>query len=232
MSTTDLIWWVAIIGIQACLAISNRHSMGFLRAFLAAETFVGSVLLAIARIAGPWTYFYSWIAGTIIHHGLCAFLMWSLFDFVRLRGLPNRQNRWPVVLLGLASLMLGLYYASRSYGIIQHSAFRMVRPMDHALSFAIGCMIAGLPFYAIYVSASIPKHVNLVIAGLAIYEFSYAGLLGSAISAHPKVLSHAVDCVYLVSLFLWSQSLRSKRPSVAAERLPSAPNLEENLGSQ
>lgn len=228
----DVAWCVAILGIQAYLAICNRHSVGPLRAFLAVEVIMGVPLLAIARIAGPWTYFYSWIAETVIHHGICAFLMWNLFAIVRLRGLPTRQNRWPIALIGVVSILLGIHFAKASYGAIYDSAFRLVMPMDHALSFSIGCMVAGLPFYAVYVSAVIPRRVNLVIIGLAIYEFSYAGILGSTISKHPKALSHAVDFVYLISLFLWSQSLRSKSPSAAAERLPPAPNLEENLGSQ
>lgn len=217
MSTTDLLWWVVIICIQAFLAVSNRHSLASLRAFLAAESIMGAILLAIARIAGPWTYFYSWAVGTIIHHGFCAFLMWSLFTVIRARGLPNRQNLWPPVLMGSASLLFGLYYASVSYTLICDSAYRLVMPMDLALSFGIGCMIAGLPFYALYVSAVVPRHINLVIAGLAIYEFSYAGLLGEAVKAHPKALSHVVDFVYIISLFLWSKSLRSKGPIVAAE---------------
>lgn len=217
MNTTDMLWWVVIICIQACLAISNRHSLASLRAFLAAESIMGVALLAIARIAGPWTYFYSWVAGTVIHHGLCAFLMWSLYTVVRLRGLPSRQKMWPVVLIGAVSLLIGFHYASLSNGLIRDSAIRLITPIDHALSFSIGCMIAALPFYAMYVSAAIPRHINLVIAGLALYEFSYAGLLGAVISYSPEALSHAVDFVYLISLFLWSKSLRSKGPIVAAE---------------
>jgi hypothetical protein len=216
-NAADILWVVAVIGIQAALAISKRHSLASLRAFLLVQAIIGAALLAIAIIANPWHYFYSWIAGTVVHHGLCAFLMWDLYTVVRLRGLPTRQGIFPIALIGLASILSGFYYANDSYRIIQDSAYRLVMPLDHGLSFSVGCMMAALPFYAMHVSAVIPKHVNLVIAGLSIYAFSYAGLLGHAIKAHPKMLHHAADFVYFISLFLWSKSLVSKGPLVAAE---------------
>lgn len=219
MSTTDLLWWVVIIGLQACLAISNRHTLSSLRAFLVAESILSATLLAVAKIANPWHYFYSWIAGTVIHHGLCAFLMWSLFAVIRSRGLPTRQNRWPIALLGIVSLAAGIYFAIAAYGIIEPGAFRMVVPLDHGVAFSIGCMMAGLPFYMVYVSARIPRSLHMALAGFAIYEFAYAGLAGAVISAHPRMLNHAVDLVYLLSLFLWSKSLYSIRPLEAAEPL-------------
>jgi hypothetical protein len=222
MSSSDLIWWAAILLIQAILANSKTRSLGFLRAFLGVEATMGAILLTIAKAGGVWTYFYAWIAATVIHHALCAYLVGSLFTIVMRRGLPGRQSPVPLFLMSIVSMGLGLRFAEASYSLLHCAPARLIFPMDHALSFAIASMVAFLPIYSIAISATIPSAVKLIIGGFAIYEFAYVGWVSSVIVYNRIFLPHAVDIVYLASLVCWFIAIRSKRPKVVEERIPIA----------
>lgn len=222
MSSADLIGWTGILLFQGYLATRNTSSLGFLRAFVGVEAAMGVALMAIAMAGGMRTYFYAWVGSTVLHHALCAFLVTSCLTIVRRRGLPGRQSPLPIYLIMAVSFVLGLHFAGASYHLLRCPDQRLIYPMDHAFSFAIASMVAFIPIYSIAISATIPTGVKLVIAGFAIYEIAYVGMVSSIIVYNRIYLPHAVDLVYLVSLVLWFIAIRSTRPKAAEERIPIA----------
>lgn len=217
LTLLDAVLWLLIIGIQAMLAMSKGRGLGFLKAFLAAESITSSVLFVIIRCAGPWTYFYSWCADAIVHHALCAFLVSQIYTIIRQRGIPSRQSLIPVYIMGALSLMAGLHFAGLAAKILTSPLVRLVLPLDHALSFSLLCMICFLPAYCIVIASSIPSRLYLVIGGFAIYEATSAGMTSVWITSLRFTAQHAAEFAYLISLFLWFVALRSKSPKVAAE---------------
>lgn len=219
---SDLAWAFGIPALQ--ILVSIRSGITSLRVFLFTLALSGIILamIGITFPEGSLTYFYAWIAGTVLHHGLCAFLLANLFTIVRRRGLPSRQSVLPLYIMCSGALMLGFHFAGISYGLLHCDPARLIYPMDHAFSFAIASMVAFLPLYSIAISATIPTNVRFVIAGFAIYEFAYVGMVSSVIVYNRIYLPHAVDLVYLVSLVLWHTAIRSKHPEAAEERSPIA----------
>jgi hypothetical protein len=200
--------WLAIIGMQAILAIKGR-GLDFLKHFLAAQSVMGCILFTINCLAGHRAYLYSWCSATVVHHGLCAFLTYRLYLVVRERGLPSRQSPVPIYIMAAGALLIGLRYAGVAAALITNATVRLVLPLDHAFSFAVVCLLSVLPLYSAVISSTIPKQIYLVIAGFALYEATYAGKVGFWITSHVFVAHHAADFAYLISLSLWYLALNS-----------------------
>lgn len=203
--------WLLIIAVQAVLAGHKGRGLGFLKVFMGAQSVMGLALFTTCRLAGPWTYFYSWCAATLIHHGLCAYLTSQIYDVVRRRGLPSRQSAIPLYVMGAVAMFAGLRFAGIAANLLKSPQAKLVLPLDHAFAFAVVCMLAVLPAYCVALSSSIPRRLYLVVGGFALYEATYAGKIAVWITSSRFTAHHIADFAYLVSLALWFFALRTKQ---------------------
>lgn len=223
MRSVDLLWAFGIPVIQLSMCRWRNRSIGFLTVFLLVESIAELALASINAWGSDEAFLYAWCIGAALHHAMCGFLLSNIYGVVRKRGLPGRQSVLPICALTGFAGGVGFAFAKYSLGLIIAPSLRMVFPLDHAVSFAIGCMLAIVPFYCFAISSSIPRPVYLVLIGFGIYETAYAGLLGLFITRRHLDFPHAIDVVFLISLYVWSVALRSKNPSEVAELLPITP---------
>jgi hypothetical protein len=217
---SELLWRWGIPVLQLVVCFRKNPSIEFLRVFLQVEAFAELLLGLICVLATPTVYLYSWLAGTALHHAMCCYLLTNIYSAVRRRGLPWRQSVIPIYALAFVAGAIGFSFARYSLGLVLEPTLKMFLPLDHAISFSIGCMLAMLPVYQFAISSSMPRALNLVMVGFAIYEIAYAGLLGVFITHQHIDFPHAIDVVFLISLFVWSVALRSKNPKEVEECLP------------
>lgn len=217
---SDLLWRLGIPALQLAVCLRKNTRIEFLRVFLLVEASAELLLACIFSFGGKDLYLYAWLAGSVLHQAMCGFLLANVYHVIRLRGLPSRQSRMPIFAMAGLSGGIGFGFARASMGLVFEPTLRMFLPLDHALSFAIGCMLVMAPFYCFAISSSIPRPVYLVLVGFGIYETAYAGLLGLFITRRHLDFPHAIDVVFILSLFIWSVALRSKNPKEAEELLP------------
>lgn len=202
----EFLWTLGIPALQFIVAAHTNKSLRFLSTFLFAEAIGEVIVNIVAAMYGDGTvYLYTWIGGVLLHHGLSAYLLANIFSVVRLRGLPSRQSIKPLLFLTMLALGVGFHFAELSASL---GAFKIITPLDHALSVALGCMIGVLPFYCLVIDSSLPASLQLTAGALAIYEFSYAGLLGKFIVSQHMDYPHTIDIVYIISLVIWYTALR------------------------
>jgi len=218
-----LLWALGIPILQLAVCLKRNPAIEFLRTFLLVEA-VAEITLATVGVFGDSTlYLYAWLAGAVLHQAMCGFLLSNIYSVVRKRALPWRRSVVPIYLITFVAGAIGFCFAKMSLGLVIEPTLKMFLPLDHAVSFAMGVMLAMLPIYEFAISSSLPRPVYLVLVGFAIYEIAYAGLLGLFISRQRIDFPHAIDVVFLFSLFVWSVALRSKNPPEVKERLPSTP---------
>lgn len=218
-----LLWALGIPVLQLLVCVQKNPSIQFLRVFLLVEAVAEIALAAIGVYGSSNAYLYSWLAGCVLHQAMCCFLLANIYSIIRRRGLPWRQSVIPIYAMLAVAASIGFWFAKYSLGLVFVPSLRMFMPLDHAISFSIGMMLAMLPLYEFAISSSMPRSLDLVMIGFAIYEVAYAGLLGLFISRQRIDFPHAIDCVFLVSLFVWSVALRSKDPKEVEELLPITP---------
>jgi hypothetical protein len=213
ISSSNLAIWIALITTQG--VIGSRIRYGFVRTFLLCEFSLGALSLSFAFTLRPWPYFYSWLAGVLVHEGLIAFLIGSLLNFVRSNALPSRRGTTPVALL-VAAAGTGAILPARvtlqqmaSLGVL-----RIILPWDHAFFSACCWIVCLFPLYATCVGATIPKRHALILAGTGIYAAGSTGLVTLYLFRLGS-FTHAPDCCYCISLIVWLIAEKRVAVSVA-----------------
>ena len=216
----DRLWAFGIPALQLAACLGRNPAVSFLRTYLMVEA-VNEILLALISIfASLSTWTYAWLAGTFLHHAMCGYLIANIYRVVRLRALPSRQSVIPVLCMTVLSIAAAVCFAHAALGLVFVPTLRMFLPLDHAISFAIGCMVVLVPPYRIAISSSLPRPVALALWGFVIYETAYAGVMGAFVVKQHLDFPHLIDVVYVFSLYVWSTALRSKSPAEATELQP------------